>query len=245
MMAEKDPLTMLYNRRYGMSRMKQVQNSAGKTGEKFAIAIGDIDFFKKVNDTYGHDAGDEVLRFVALELRRLMLGCGFAVRWGGEEFLLVFDKADEDAAADKILSLLDLVRGRVISYGTQDISVTMTFGLREGSNDMDINDMVKEADGALYYGKQHGRNQLVRCEELDASELITEDEAALAAQTPDISEEDDLEKLAASLIRAAEKGNEPQKTVVTDTASSDSAAETLMQKLVLSAARHAEEEGED
>ena len=102
-MAEKDPLTMLYNRRYGMSRMKQVQHSAVKTGEKFAIAIGDIDFFKKVNDTYGHDAGDEVLRFVALELRRLMLGCGFAVRWGGEEFLLVFDKADEDAAADKIL----------------------------------------------------------------------------------------------------------------------------------------------
>lgn len=244
-MVEKDPLTMLYNRRYGMSRMKQVQNSAGKTGEKFAIAIGDIDFFKKVNDTYGHDAGDEALRFVALELRRLMLGCGFAVRWGGEEFLLVFDKLDEDAAADKILSLLDLVRGRVISYGTQDISITMTFGLREGSNDMDINDMVKEADGALYYGKQHGRNQLVRCEDLDASELITEDEAVLAAQTPDISEEDDLEKLAASLIRAVEEGNEPPKTVVTDTSSSDSAAETLMQKLVLSAAKHAEEEGED
>ena len=112
----------------------------------------------------------------------------------------------------------------------------MTFGLREGSNDMDINDMVKEADAALYYGKQHGRNQLVRCEELDASELITEDEAALAAQqNNDISEEDDLEKLAASLIRAAEKGNEAPKPVVSDTASSsDSAAETLMQKLVVS-----------
>ena len=65
-----------------------------KSGIPFCVVLGDIDFFKKVNDTYGHDAGDEILKFVALELRRMMLGKGFATRWGGEEFLLVFDNMD-------------------------------------------------------------------------------------------------------------------------------------------------------
>ena len=153
-MVEKDPLTLLYNRRYGTGRMKNVQASFLRTGQPFEMAIGDIDFFKKVNDTYGHDAGDEILKFVAEELRKMMLGCGFAVRWGGEEFLLVFETADVNTARGKIETLLEKLRKSTISYG-----------------DYNINDLIKRADAGLYYGKEHGRNQLVLCDELTDEDL--------------------------------------------------------------------------
>ena len=175
-MVEKDPLTLLYNRRYGTGRMKSVQASFLRTGQPFSMAIGDIDFFKKVNDTYGHDAGDEILKFVAEELRKMMLGCGFAVRWGGEEFLLIFETADVNTAQGKIEELLAKLRKSTISYGDYNINVTMTMGLVAGNADLDVNDLIKRADAGLYYGKEHGRNQLVLCDEL------TEEDLAAAAK---------------------------------------------------------------
>ena len=170
-MVEKDPLTLLYNRRYGTGRMKNVQASFLRTGQPFSMAIGDIDFFKKVNDTYGHDAGDEILKFVAEELRKMMLGCGFAVRWGGEEFLLIFETADVNTARGKIEALLEKLRQSTISYGDYNINVTMTMGLVAGNADLDVNDLIKRADAGLYYGKEHGRNQLVLCDELTDEDL--------------------------------------------------------------------------
>ena len=170
-MVEKDPLTLLYNRRYGTGRMKNVQASFLRTGQPFAMAIGDIDFFKKVNDTYGHDAGDEILKFVAEELRKMMLGCGFAVRWGGEEFLLIFETADVNTARGKIETLLEKHRNSTISYADYNINVTMTMGLVAGNADLDVNDLIKRADAGLYYGKEHGRNQLVLCDELTDEDL--------------------------------------------------------------------------
>ena len=170
-MVEKDPLTLLYNRRYGTGRMKNVQASFLRTGQPFAMAIGDIDFFKKVNDTYGHDAGDEILKFVAEELRKMMLGCGFAVRWGGEEFLLIFETADVNTARGKIETLLEKLRNSTISYADYNINVTMTMGLVAGNADLDVNDLIKRADAGLYYGKEHGRNQLVLCDELTDEDL--------------------------------------------------------------------------
>lgn len=160
-LVECDPLTTLYNRRCGDAKMKAIQKKALESGEPFCIAIADIDFFKKVNDTYGHDAGDLVLKHVAGELKDLMAGRGHAVRWGGEEFLLIFEDMRLVPAAASIETLLDKIRAAHIAYGVKDIRITMTIGLVEGSSDKTLEDMVKEADSKLYYGKENGRNQLV------------------------------------------------------------------------------------
>lgn len=211
-MVEKDPLTLLYNRRYGTGRMKNVQASFLRTGQPFAMAIGDIDFFKKVNDTYGHDAGDEVLKFVAEELRKMMLGCGFAVRWGGEEFLLVYETADVNAARGKIEALLEKLRKSTISYGDYNINVTMTMGLVAGNADLDVNDLIKRADAGLYYGKEHGRNQLVLCDELTEEDLAAaaKKDAGTAAAKKEAEAAETAKNDMAEPTEAAEKITSPE-----------------------------------
>ena len=158
--AETDALTGLPNRRYLFNAFEKVSEKAAVTGVPFSLAICDIDFFKKVNDTYGHNVGDEVLKAVAGKLKEGMYGNGYATRWGGEEFILIFDKVGLNDA-EKILSkILDNIRAMVIKTEVKDISVTMTMGAVEGSG-TDIDLLIEKADANLYYGKEHGRNQIV------------------------------------------------------------------------------------
>ena len=157
---EQDALTGLYNRRSANRRMIHVVSKAEQKQQPFAICIGDIDFFKKVNDTYGHDAGDEVLKTVADTLREHMLTCGFVARWGGEEFLLVFDHMDAEKAGKSLNALLEKIRKLRIPYGDLVISVTMTFGVANGDH-FDISKLLKDADDKLYYGKENGRNRVI------------------------------------------------------------------------------------
>ncbi len=155
-----DPLTKLYNRRYVMEALLKIQERSASTGLPFCLAISDIDFFKKVNDTYGHNAGDDVLKAIAGILKEEMAGKGFAARWGGEEFILVFDKMNSDAAEPHLWKALERIRGTVVKSEGFEIRVTMTFGISEGTQGT-IEDMVSVSDEKLYYGKQHGRNQVV------------------------------------------------------------------------------------
>ncbi len=160
-LVERDPLTTLYNRRFGNAKLKKIAETSEKTGEGFAIAMGDIDFFKKVNDTYGHDAGDFVLKTVADEFKRLMASRGAAVRWGGEEFLLMFENTEFGPAMHALEFFLDRIRNAEIMYDGVRIPVTMTMGIKEGRTDMDLGEQIKAVDELLYYGKEHGRNRLV------------------------------------------------------------------------------------
>jgi predicted signal transduction protein with EAL and GGDEF domain len=114
-----------------------------------------------VNDTYGHDAGDEVLKFVAGELKELMGGRGHAVRWGGEEFLLIFEDMSLISAGAALEEYIDRLHGLSVNYNHQTLRVTMTIGLVEGSGKTDLEELIKQADEKLYYGKEHGRDQLV------------------------------------------------------------------------------------
>ena len=155
-----DPLTRLYNRRYVMESLGKIQERSAATGQPFCLAIADIDFFKKVNDTYGHNAGDEVLKAIAGILKGEMVGKGFAARWGGEEFILVFDKMDTTAAEPHLWAALENIRANVVETEGFSIKVTMTFGLSEGTQGT-IEEIVSVSDEKLYYGKQHGRNQVV------------------------------------------------------------------------------------
>lgn len=159
-MIEQDTLTELYNRRSGNRRLQNIIDKASAQGSSFSVSIGDIDFFKKVNDTYGHDCGDEVLRRIARKLKEHMRSQGFVARWGGEEFLLVFDHKNQYEAQESLQKLLDDIRALAIPYGDKTIHVTMTFGVTENTSS-DINQLIKEADDKLYLGKSGGRNCIV------------------------------------------------------------------------------------
>ena len=159
-MIEQDALTELNNRRSGDKKLRQVFEEARSSCHSFAIAIGDIDFFKKVNDTYGHECGDAVLKNVSALLKQHMWHRGFAARWGGEEFLLVFENVDLAEARKQLELLMDKIHELDTLYEGQHVKVNMTFGLVCGS-DKDIHTLLKEADENLYSGKTNGRNQVV------------------------------------------------------------------------------------
>lgn len=159
-MIEHDPLTELFNRRSGNRKLQQIAAKASANSSSFCVVIGDIDFFKKVNDTYGHDCGDVVLKNIADKLRAHMFHKGFAARWGGEEFLLVFEHMNLNQAQESLNILLNTIRSMETHYSGQIIKVTMTFGLVQGDTE-DILSLLRDADEKLYKGKSSGRNCIV------------------------------------------------------------------------------------
>ncbi len=160
-MVEQDTLTELFNRRSADRKLHQILDKAAKQGLPFSLAIGDIDYFKRVNDTYGHECGDVVLKKVADTLREHMNTLGFVARWGGEEFLLVFDLMNVNEANESLQNLLEKIRNLKVVYNEETIHVTMTFGLSDGDT-ADIQQLLKTADNKLYQGKTSGRNQIVQ-----------------------------------------------------------------------------------
>ncbi len=160
-LVEKDALTGLNNRRFGIEKLDETQKNARIDGKPFSVALGDIDFFKKINDTYGHDCGDLVLKEVSALLCRHMEGKGFAVRWGGEEFLLVYTRLHAKEAAEHVEEILKEIRLLRIPYGDCTVCLTMSFGVTEGGINEKADVFIKVADDKLYYGKRHGRNQVI------------------------------------------------------------------------------------
>lgn len=153
---ERDPLTSLYNRRSCNNKLKALEN--GKS--EFTIIMCDIDWFKKINDTYGHDAGDYVLVTLSDLIRENVKDCGFASRWGGEEFLLVYQLSHE-AAIQKVQQIQERVREYDFTYEDKIIKVTMTFGAEADDSTRPYEQRILTADGNLYVGKKNGRDQIV------------------------------------------------------------------------------------
>lgn len=161
-LVEKDALTGLFNRRSGNQKLHQAHMEKVENDIDFCVALGDIDFFKKVNDTFGHELGDIVLAQTACIMKRNMAGKGFAARWGGEEFLIVFTKSTLDEAVLLLDKILNEIRNmEIVGNEETKIRVTMTFGICQGSTD-NVDVVLREADGKLYIGKNSGRNQIVQ-----------------------------------------------------------------------------------
>ena len=157
--ANTDQLTGLFNRRRAEQYMEEILEST--EGNPISISIGDIDFFKKVNDTYGHDAGDEVLKHIAHVMRDTLRSDSFISRWGGEEFLIVLPNSNGDQAFMALDRLRRRIMGSSVLVGDTEISVTMTFGVSEYDFSGNMEAAIKEADERLYRGKGNGRNQVV------------------------------------------------------------------------------------
>ena len=156
----KDSLTDLYNRRYCNQNLKNLSEQYIKTGEPYTLAIADIDFFKKVNDTYGHIAGDEVLGSVGQIMKKSMAGKGFAARWGGEEFLLVYTGCDMETTLTYLEMLVEAIREMRVEYDDKAIKITISIGVATGNGDS-VDKVLCTADDRLYHAKKEGRDRVV------------------------------------------------------------------------------------
>ena len=159
-LAHKDPLTHLLNRRSMNELIETHMDNLKKTGKRFTIVLGDIDNFKSVNDTYGHEAGDMVLVAVSEIISRNVGPSDLVSRWGGEEILILLSDPLEAATltTDRIRKRID---ENIVSHEGQDIHVSMTFGAAESIPGFRIEHLIQQADDKLYYGKKHGKNQVV------------------------------------------------------------------------------------
>ena len=158
-----DGLTGLHNRRYMESHMATLVEQAAARAKPLAVLVLDLDYFKSVNDTYGHDAGDDVLREFSERLKKSIRGIDLACRYGGEEFVVVMPDTDMTVAGMVAERLRRRIAGEPFNVGkqAQTIDVTISIGmaaLLPGDNAAAI---LKRADQALYRAKRDGRNRVV------------------------------------------------------------------------------------
>ncbi|WP_295555143.1 PleD family two-component system response regulator [uncultured Hyphomicrobium sp.] len=158
-----DPLTGLHNRRYMERHLKTLIADAARTGRTLSVLIADIDHFKRVNDTYGHDAGDAVLKEFSDRFRRYTRGVDLACRLGGEEFLIIMPDTDKALARQVGERVRECVAVHPFKAGqNQDLWVTASVGLATWEGEGDTSEaLFKRADTALYAAKRQGRNQVV------------------------------------------------------------------------------------
>ena len=156
--ANVDPLTGLYNRRRTLEYLEKLLRAPE---HQISICLCDIDFFKRVNDTYGHDVGDIVLKKISETFRKELPIGTFISRWGGEEFLLIFPISNGDEAHIFLETLRQKIKALVFDGGSESFSVSLTFGLVEYDFHSDLTTILKQADEKLYLGKNSGRDRII------------------------------------------------------------------------------------
>lgn len=161
-----DPLTKLFNRRFLEA---EIAKSKSIKQDTFCFAMMDVDDFKKVNDTYGHEAGDLVLSTVSsiiLETtENVKVEKGkeqpLAVRWGGEEFIIFFPQKTMEEVVPVVEEMRRTIENRVVEYKGKDIHITITIGVASGIPNSNYEKVIGRADEKLYIGKKSGKNRVV------------------------------------------------------------------------------------
>lgn len=162
-LAFSDSLTELYNRRYIMEKLPVDLLNSALLSTNLSIIMADIDYFKKVNDTYGHLAGDLTLKNVA----KILLSCikrknDWIARFGGEEFMICMPGANLEIAKKTAECMRKSIENASIKYEGKDISVTVSFGIYslKSKGNENADDLLKYADEKLYLAKRNGRNRI-------------------------------------------------------------------------------------
>jgi diguanylate cyclase (GGDEF)-like protein len=159
-MAVTDSLTGLYVRRYFMVKLQEEIHRAERYNKRLSIVMADLDRFKKINDTYGHDAGDRALKIISQFLQKNIRDVDAIARYGGEEFVMLIPDADKEAA----FCLAERLREELGNVDLEDLpAITISLGIATYPSDgTDLEDLIKKADAAMYAAKQKGRNKAVK-----------------------------------------------------------------------------------
>ncbi|MBN2017886.1 MAG: PAS domain S-box protein [Candidatus Cloacimonetes bacterium] len=163
LLSRTDPLTQLSNRRDVIEKIRYEKRRYGRSEQSFTIMICDIDDFKVINDTFGHDAGDEVLKTLANIMCMNVRKQDTVARWGGEEFLLLLPQTE--AAGGLVLAekIRSRIKSKEFKFLGKSIHITITIGLSVYHENRSIEDTINQADQALYMGKKLGKD-CVKCE---------------------------------------------------------------------------------
>lgn len=153
-----DGLTNLYNRAKMDIELQKLEGIFKRYGRLFSVIIIDIDYFKAINDTFGHQVGDLVLKQFAKILKENIRNTDFIGRWGGEEFLIACPETSEENAKKLALNLKNIIENTIFEKVGKK---TMSLGIAQISEDLDLDNLINNADKALYFAKENDRNQVV------------------------------------------------------------------------------------
>lgn len=160
-LATTDGLTELYNHRYFQEQMRRQVDNSKRYETEFSMIILDIDFFKKFNDTFGHQAGDAVLRQVAQTLKKNVRATDIVCRYGGEEMSIILPNTGKDVAHSTAEKICKRVSDRKFTLNDKETSVTISLGVSTFPYDgEDVSALIDAADKRLYFAKNNGRNQV-------------------------------------------------------------------------------------
>ncbi|MBU0993822.1 MAG: GGDEF domain-containing protein [Proteobacteria bacterium] len=156
-----DPLTKCVNRREFNRLMKGQIANAKRYKNNLSILMFDIDYFKKINDNHGHQAGDSVLKEIAGAVSAEIRSGDVIARYGGEEFIVILPETKKQKAIELAERLRKIIENKIVISEKKEISVTASFGVSALNSNSDINSIVNEADAMLYKAKANGRNAVM------------------------------------------------------------------------------------
>ncbi|HEX2947070.1 MAG TPA: diguanylate cyclase [Clostridia bacterium] len=160
-LASKDSLTQLLNRRAMKQRLEVADDRKQNQNVEFVIAIVDIDDFKQINDHYGHDCGDMVLKSVVGVIKENVRETDYVSRWGGDEILILFNKSSLSGVVSCVERIHNEIENNRFEYNNEALVVTITAGICQSDNYFMYQDVILEADRRLYDGKHRGKNRIV------------------------------------------------------------------------------------
>lgn len=155
-----DNLTQIANRRYAEIILKKYYDDYKNIKMPFGILFIDIDNFKSVNDNYGHNAGDAVLKMVGKTLNNIIREIDVAARWGGEEFIIVYPNVGKDLLAQLAERARKYIEKTWVEHEQKNIFVTLSIGATMFNKDDDIDGFIKRADELMYNSKKNGKNRV-------------------------------------------------------------------------------------
>jgi diguanylate cyclase (GGDEF)-like protein len=159
-LANLDPLTQLSNRRDALSILKRAKARLVRCKEPLSIILCDIDFFKKINDQYGHNAGDAVLIELAEIFTKNAREQDCVARWGGEEFLFILPQTTAESANIFAVKIQKKLQNHSVNYENKNINVKVSMGIEQVKDNQTIDEIINNADKNLYQAKSLGRNQI-------------------------------------------------------------------------------------